>query len=139
MSPPKVVVNGQDHRTWPSQTAKNLSPLPSAQAPSLDLSRNGYQATARIGPRTSGTSLAAYWAVLQDGLDSKITRGENAGTDLRHDYVVRLYQPPAAWSATQAHTAQHTLPADATGQRVAFVVTDSRLTRPVQALALRCS
>ena len=32
-----------------------------------------------------------------------------------------------------------TLPADTKGQRVAFVVTDSGWTRPLQALALRCT
>lgn len=136
---PQIVLNGQDHRAWPGQTAKQLSPLPAAQAPTLHLSRSGNEVTAQIGPARNGTSLAGYWAVLQDGLDSKVTRGENAGAHLKHDHVVRWYQTVPAWSGAQGNTAQITLPADASGQRVAFVVTDSTWARPLQALALRCT
>ncbi|MBW8315167.1 MAG: DUF1223 domain-containing protein, partial [Hydrogenophaga sp.] len=103
------------------------------------LSRTGNQVTAHIGPSRANTSLAGYWAVLQDGLSSKVTRGENAGENLQHNHVVRQYQPLPAWPAAQAHTVQITLPAGTADQRVAFVVTDSGWTRPLQALALRCS
>lgn len=136
---PQVVLNGRDHRGWRGQTAKHLPPLPAAQAPALRLSRTGNQVTAHVGTSKAKTSLAGYWAVLQDGLGSQVTRGENAGEHLRHDHVVRLYQPLPAWPAAQAHTVQITLPAGTTDQRVAFVVTDSGWTRPLQALALRCS
>lgn len=136
---PQVVLNGRDHRGWRGQTAKQLPPLPAAQAPALRLSRTGDKVTAHIGPSPANTSLAGYWAVLQDGLSSKVTRGENAGEHLRHDHVVRLYQPLPAWPAAQAHTVEITLPAGTADLRVAFVVTDSGWTRPLQALTLRCS
>jgi hypothetical protein len=136
---PQVVLNGRDHRGWHGQTAKQLSPLPAAQAPTLRLSRTGNQVTAHIGPSPANTALAGYWAVLQDGLSSKVTRGENAGETLQHNHVVRLYRTLPTWPSSQAHTAQLTLPADTAHLRVAFVVTDSGWTRPLQALALRCS
>ena len=68
---------------------------------------------------------------------SKVTRGENAGENLKHDHVVSLYQPVEPWPAGQAHTTHLTLPAGG-NPRVAFVVTHPGLTRPVQALVLQC-
>lgn len=137
---PQVVLNGRDHRDWPGQSASSLDGLPAAAAPALRLSREGNMVTAQISAAPgipSTTELAGYWAVLQDGLTSKVTRGENAGESLRHDHVVSLYQPVAAWSATQGGSARLTLPAGSQ-QRVAFVVTNVGLTQPVQALVLQC-
>ncbi|MCY1379977.1 hypothetical protein D9M69_677480 [compost metagenome] len=77
--------------------------------------------------------------MLRDGLSSQVTRGENAGEHLKHNHVVGLYRPVPAWSAAQAHSVRLDLPAAASGLRVAFVVTDSGGTRPLQALVLRCA
>lgn len=136
---PQVVLNGQDHRNWQGQTARQLPRLPAAQAPGLRLRRVGHQVTAHIDASGGQPLFAGYWAVLRDGLSSQVTRGENAGEHLKHDHVVGLYRPVPAWSAAQAHRVQLDLPAVATGLRVAFVVTDSGGTRPVQALVLSCS
>ncbi len=133
---PQVVLNGRDHRNWNGQSASSLAGLPAATAPALRLSRQGHVVTAQIAS-VAGTELAGYWAVLQDGLVSKVTRGENAGEDLRHDHVVSQYQPVPSWSAAQGGSSQLTLPPGST-QRVAFVVTNPALTQPVQALVLQC-
>lgn len=133
---PQVVLNGRDHRDWNGQSASSLGGLPAAAAPALRLSRQGNVVTAQIAA-TQGAELAGYWAVLQDGLVSKVTRGENAGEDLRHDHVVSRYQPVPSWSAAHGNSAQLVLPAGST-QRVAFVVSDPTLTQPVQALVLQC-
>ncbi len=137
---PQVVLNGRDHRDWHGQRASSLAGLPVATAPALRLSRQGDVVTAQIAAATGTeprTELAGYWAVLQDGLVSKVTRGENAGENLRHDHVVSLYQPVPPWAAAQGGSARLTLPAGAT-QRVAFVVTNAGLTQPLQALVLQC-
>ncbi len=137
---PQVVLNGRDHRDWHGQGASSLAGLPAAAAPALRLSRAGNTVTAQVAaaPGSASTGeLAGYWAVLQDGLVSKVTRGENAGENLRHDHVVSLYQPVPPWAAAQGGSAQLTLPAGAR-QRVAFVVTNAALTQPVQALVLQC-
>ena len=137
---PQVVLNGRDHRDWHGQRASSLAGLPAATAPALRLSRQGDVVTAQIAAATGTeprTELAGYWAVLQDGLVSKVTRGENAGENLRHDHVVSLYQPVPPWAAAQGGSARLTLPAGAT-QRVAFVVTNAGLTQPLQALVLQC-
>lgn len=133
---PQVVLNGRDHRSWSGQSASSLAGLPAATAPALRLSRQGDVITAQIAA-APGTELAGYWAVLQDGLVSRVTRGENAGEDLRHDHVVSRYQPVPAWSAAQGGSTHITLPTGST-QRVAFVVTNPALTQPVQALVLQC-
>lgn len=135
---PQVLLNGQDHGGWNGQRANGLRALLTASAPSLHLSRNGHTVTAEIGASRGHTAIAGYWAVLQDGLASQVTRRENAGEHLKHDHVVRLYQPVQPWPGAQSHSVQITLPADTARQRVAFVVTDSGSTRPRQALALRC-
>lgn len=96
---PQVVVNGKDHRAWWGQRAKDLPRAGAALAPGLHLVRQGNQVTAHVGASTASGNLAGYWAVLQDGLSSTVTRGENSGETLRNDHVVRLYQPVAAWPA----------------------------------------
>lgn len=134
---PQVVLNGQDHRNWNGDSARSLARLAPERAPGLRLARTGNQVTAEVAATDAHKSLAGYWAVLQDGLASKVTRGENAGESLKHDHVVSLYQPVQPWAASQARTLQIDLPL-AAHQRVVFVVTDPGLTRPFQALALSC-
>ncbi|MGE0097715.1 MAG: DUF1223 domain-containing protein [Hydrogenophaga sp.] len=135
---PQVVLNGRDYRDWHGQSPQQLSPLPATAAPGLRLSRQGNVVTAQLEPSAAYPRLAGYWAVLQDGLVSRVTRGENAGENLRHDHVVSHYQPVEAWPAHQPHATLLTLPGGITTARVAFVVTNPDLTRPIQALVLQC-
>ncbi len=95
-----MVLNGRDHRNWNSQRDSSLRGLPPASAPALHSRREGQVATATIAS-VPGTGFAGCWAVLKDGLVSKVTRGENAGEDLPHDHVMLLYQPVAPWAASQ--------------------------------------
>lgn len=151
---PQVVVNGQDWRTWPGGLpAPARSPSPVA----IDLSREGDQVTVRITPAAGQPFLpqwSGYWVVLEDGHRSTVRAGENAGELLRHDSVVRVYRPVKAWpgaapAAFSLHLApaaaaaippgRVAAPADAPGRRrIAFIVTDPGLTRPVQAAVLAC-
>ena len=141
---PQVVLNGRDLRAWRGLAPAGLTGLPAAAAPALQLSRSGDVVTASVaalpgrdaGARSAG-ELAGYWAVLRDGVVSRVTRGENAGEVLRHDHVVTRYQPVPPWVAATGTHARLTVAA-APNQRVAFVVTDPTLTRPVQALTLTC-
>lgn len=142
---PQVVLNGRDHRGWPGQRASDLAGLPAHAAPALRLSRQGLLVTADIAAaaaagatsKDTGGEIAGYWAVLQDGVTSKVTRGENAGEQLRHDHVVTRYQPVSPWPAAQGARLQLNLPAEG-HPRVAFVVTNRTLTQPLQALVLQC-
>jgi hypothetical protein len=141
---PQVVLNGNDFRQWRYVSAKNLSSPLAVDAPRLRLQRNGQTITANIEPSAQQQTLAGYWVVLQDGVTSKVLRGENAGETLQHEHVVSAYQPVTAWSANKSHNLQFTMPITqkalaGSKERVAFVVTDSSLAKPVQALVLSCS
>ena len=140
---PQVVLNGQDHRSWHGEKPSALGhakQTSNATAPTLKLTREGGQVTAVVGAFAGTPSLAGYWAVLQDGLVSKVTRGENAGETLTHDHVVSLYQPVTSWSASKPQQLQLSLPQGPRfeGLRVAFVVTQADGVQPVQGVVLRC-
>ncbi|MEZ5707376.1 MAG: DUF1223 domain-containing protein [Burkholderiaceae bacterium] len=140
---PQVVLNGRDERQWSGYAAGRLAQVagatPSAP-PTLTLQRTGHEVTATVGTAQGQPALAGYWAVVQDGLSSRVTRGENAGETLQHDHVVSLYQPVASWAADQPKTVQLNLPQgpEFDALRVAFVVTLPDLVHPVQALSLHC-
>jgi hypothetical protein len=140
---PQVLVNGQDWRQWPQ--------LPVGRQPAvaeLALQREGAALRVRIGPRLSGHSPASprwtgYWALVEDGHRSEVRAGENAGEKLRHDHVVRQFEPLAHWSADQEQRWQWTPKADGelprgVVRRVVFVLVDASTQRPLQALMLTC-
>ena len=129
---PQVIVQGQDWRRWPQ-----LPAAPATAPMSLRLQRADQQVSAEVGPAAG--RWAGYWVVLEDGHRSRVTAGENNGETLRHDHVVRQYQPVAAWSATgQRFTFDPGAAEAGVARRVAFVVVDATTQRPVQALALGC-
>jgi len=136
---PQVLVDGGDWRRWPA--------LPAARergaVPTLRLARDGGAAVAEIGALGSNAgsgTLSGYWAVLEDGHETKVRAGENRGETLRHDHVVRAYLPVPAWPASQPQRLTWTPPAGEPGhaQRLVFVVTDGPTQKPLQALALGC-
>lgn len=132
---PQVVAAGNDWRRWPQLPAATPS------AVSLKLSREGDRVHAQIAAApVAAPRLSGYWAVLEDQHVSKVRAGENAGETLRHDHVVRLYQPVPAWPAGQGFSAQLQVGRGVPEhpRRVAFVVTDATTGKPVQALALAC-
>jgi hypothetical protein len=134
---PQVVVDGQDWRHWP----KLPPPRPLAPAPAMSLVRDGDRVSVRVAALTQGPAqLAGYWAVLEDRHVSRVSAGENAGATLRHDHVVRLYQPVAEWAASAGSSWSLAVSGGvpAHPRRVVFVVTDAGSGKPLQALALAC-
>lgn len=138
---PQVVVNGQDWRGWANGLPKTVaSPAPVA----ITLTREGDLVSAGVAAvpgRSAPARLAGYWAVVEDGQHSAVRAGENAGVQLRHDAVVRLYQPVPAWAGAGGAPPSLTLTlptAAGTARRVVFVVTEANSMRPVQAAVLGC-
>ena len=133
---PQVIVNGRDWRIWPK--------LPAAAAPSpveISLARDGDTVTARITASKSGMPrLAGYWAVLEDNHQTQVRAGENSGETLKHDHVVRLYRPVAAWAAGAGTQLELKVSRGdpAFPRRVVFVVTDAGSAKPLQAATLSC-
>jgi hypothetical protein len=90
---PQMVVNGQaqlvgsDRLMARALIAKALA-APQA-ALTVDARRDGATVTAKIAGAPSGTTLVA--AIVEDGLESDVQRGENRGSKLRHDRVARAW------------------------------------------------
>lgn len=132
---PQVIVNGRDQRAWSNAALPRLAATPVT----LALQRDGTRVSARVNAPPRST-LAGYWAVLEDGHASRVKAGENAGSTLAHDHVVVRYRPLAPWSAGDAERRfeLELPPPGAMPRRVVFVVTDAAGARPLQALALGC-
>lgn len=132
---PQVIAGGADWRRWPS-----LPPRPSNPPMSLRLTRDGDRVHADLGqPVARRAGWVGYWAAVEHGHVSRVTAGENRGETLRHDHLVRAYEPVAAWGSGAQHF-EWTPPAAEAGhpQRIVFVVAEADTLRPVQALALDC-
>ena len=136
---PQVVLNGEDLRNWRGLAPDRLPHLAAVHAPALRLRLEADLVFAEVGPSPFAGELAGYWAVLEDGHVSRVKAGENAGATLKHDHVVSHYQPVEAWNARVGHQLSMRLPESVAGQRVAFVVTDRQLAKPVQAAVLACN
>ena len=70
-----------------------------------------------------------------------VKAGENRGTTLTHDFVVREYLPLTRWAADSALTLHFSpgTPADAAHPRqLNLVLVDADSGRPVQAVRLGC-
>jgi len=144
---PQVVVNGIDETRWPGVSTASLARAERPAAVDVALVREGAQIVATVAPVGSADSaprrLAAYWAVTEQGHTSNVQAGENRGVVLKHDFVVRDYQPVAAWAARgdapQTLRFTPTTPADpAHARQINLVVVDAQSGRPVQALKLDC-
>ena len=142
---PQVVVNGADWRDLPGPLPAR-APVATTALPSIHLQQQGHTLTADVQPPTSPapahTQFSGYWAVLEDGLQTAVKSGENKGTLLRHDHVVRRYVPIPPWPAGSAQRFSLTLDGDRSTQSRAIqavLVIEAPLTRaPVQAVALDC-
>ncbi len=129
---PQVQVNGQDWQQWPRLPEK---PTPSLVDLSLNRSDDGVKVTTTARPGAPAR-LSLWWAVLEDSLVSNVKAGENAGTTLHHDAVVRRYGTHAAWDSARAP--ELLLPAPAPGLRLLVVVVDAANHQTAQALELSC-
>ncbi|MNC90902.1 hypothetical protein D3C83_70580 [compost metagenome] len=55
------------------------------------------RAAASVPGRANREGAAFYLAVFENGLSNRVTAGENRGTTLSHDYVVREWWGPIAF------------------------------------------
>lgn len=141
---PQITINGVDSRQWrdegpPMAGAAVASPL------RVLLTREGERYTALLQPG-AGTPkrLAAYWTVTEDRLVSAVKSGENQGTTLTHDFVVREYKSVPIWTTDFETASTLTFsPARAAGsavhpRRVNLVIVNAASGRPVQGVSLGC-
>ncbi len=115
---------------WKTATSTSQKPTPT---PTADASKTppadlevvlAVNALAQNSPSTGEMRYLA--AIVEDGLESKVTRGENAGHTLKHDAVVRTFQ--SGTISSKPLTVGLTLPKDVNRQRarVVTLVQDAR-------------
>ena len=141
---PQVVVDGQDRKNWPQTQPGGVATARPLADVEIALAREAGTYVATVVPSARAPNrLAAYWAVTEQGHVTAVKAGENVGVTLQHDYVVRDYEPVAAWEA-KADAAKKLQfspvgPADAAHPRsVNLVVVDAASGRPLQAIKLGC-
>ena len=141
---PQVLVQGRDARGLPATVTAATPPAPT-HVPAVHLARSGSRVMAEVTPPAApeaGQRYSGYWAVLEDGHQTAVGAGENQGARLRHDHVVRQYQPLPSWPAAQAQRfaldVTHQPESGDHRQRVVLVIQAERTRSPVQALPLSC-
>ena len=141
---PQVVLDGKDWPGWhgsKSILGANKAALVSITLKQLDADRF----EARVTPAAGAGALpwSAYWTVTENGHNSKVQAGENAGEFLKHDFVVRQYTPAGDYTATQdkPHTlALRSIAATPGHQRqINLVVFDKKTGATIQAVSLQCA
>lgn len=95
---PQFVLNGKDFRGWNntrlSQATERIQGLPSLAQLELDAAQFGngeitLKAMATVPDSTLAKRADVYVALYENNLVSKVNAGENNGSELHHDYVVR--------------------------------------------------
>jgi hypothetical protein len=139
---PQVVVDGRDRTDW------SRASVPAASRPTAPvevvLAQRGDRFVATVTPGAGAPQrLAGYWAVTEQGHVTAVKAGENEGVTLHHDFVVRDYEPVAAWSArggaSETLSFKPKAAADAAHPRsVNLVVVDAASGRPLQAVKVGC-
>jgi hypothetical protein len=146
---PEFFVSGRELSPWWGSLQKQVRQLNAEPAAAwvhlrAHIAANGALALdveAKAHPGADPTAL--YFALTENGLTSKVTRGENSGATLMHDHVVRAWIGPVPLVAGAVRVQREiALPADWNRARLELVafVQDTHTGAVLQALgALRCA
>jgi hypothetical protein len=102
---PQVLLQGRDFRPWgvrgePAQAAASINARPARAQVRLDVDRAGGAAVVDVnvvvGDAQERARSEVMIALVQNGLSSSVTAGENAGKQLKHDHVVREWHDAGA-------------------------------------------
>ncbi|MEZ5739426.1 MAG: DUF1223 domain-containing protein [Burkholderiaceae bacterium] len=125
---PQVVLDGRDWRRW-WEAAPFLHAIENinAQKAALDLALavqwDGDSARVAVTATNGGTlpdRVSVHAGLLESGLASRVTRGENAGETLAHDHVLRAWLPDLGGPGRSLE-GRLTVPADARPDRLTWV------------------
>ena len=141
---PQVVLNGKDWPLW--QGSKAALAAKNAARVSITLKQlETDRFEARVAPVAGVGALpwSAYWTVTENGHNSKVQAGENAGEFLKHDFVVRQYTQAGDYAATtdqpQALALRSIAATPGHPRQVNLVVFDKKTGDTLQAVSLRCA
>jgi len=105
---PHFFVSGSELRTGSgnlSDQVRRLNAKPAGASIRIEASpapNDSLALTANATARNSGDRAELYLAVAENGLSSKVTRGENGGVTLTHDHVVRVWIGPIPLTGGEA-------------------------------------
>ena len=105
---PQIMLNGQDQRIWSDQSrfSSSLKDI-AARPPRANLALEFTAATTQLDtaltvtlPQISDrTDAAVFLAITESNLSNRVTAGENRGSTLKHDHVVRMLVGPIGGDA----------------------------------------
>ena len=143
---PQVVLAGKDYRGWSSRRftddVATVNAAPARARITLALSAGGggttgLRATAGVPERKAGEDAVLYVARYENGLSTRVERGENRGKTLHHDFVAREWWGPLALAAAGGATFERSLDTQRLNRGgVAAFVQNRRTGEVLQALAL---
>jgi hypothetical protein len=135
---PQLVKNGHDWRGWfgSDQSLADTTPAKT----SITLQRNGAEDnfSARVSPADEKSTWGAYWSVTENGHNSRVKAGENAGEYLQHDFVVRQYTPVGRFEGKQQLRFFAIAPSPGHLRSVNLVVFDPKNGETLQSASLHC-
>ena len=140
---PQFVVGGHDAPSWPGTFAasvRRINATPAAadiRIQAAPTAAGTLAVTAQATSRDAAAPAALYVAVTEDGLVSRVLRGENGGATLGHDGVARAWIGPIAFERGSAAVQRDVaLPPGWNRERLSVVafVQDARSGAVLQAL-----
>jgi len=145
---PQTVINGRDSTSWRQAGAPgqlpSATPGPAGASLKISAERGASGDTevvlsAQLLAGAGAQPAVAYLALYENGLSSEVRHGENAGKQLRHDFVVRQWLGPLPLNAdgrldTRQRLAMNGVAASRAG--IAAIVESRDGKRYYQALAL---
>ena len=103
---PQVLLDGRDFRPWNdaaafTQALGRIAAKPAQARLTLNAAEKSGTWSIRLEGRTVPRKgrATAYLAIYENGLETEVRAGENAGARLRHGHVVRDWSGPAAADA----------------------------------------
>ena len=138
---PQVLLDGRDQRDWPALAPAALHGRAPATV-ALQLDRDATGLALKVQPGAGAPApLSGYVAVVDDGLQSKVSAGENRGATLREDGIVRELLPwtLAGGRPATLHFASGAPTEPGAARHWVAVATDGASGRPVQAVVLACA
>lgn len=149
MFTPQVIIAGRNYPAWSSNSrVKNdmhdaLKRMPDAditlRQQSVSSGKIAYEVRAQLHQGVNPGDVRIYAALFQNGLVSNVGRGENSGSRLQHDYVVRGFavSNPVEQSGKIIFQNDFTLPEDvqAAAMGIAVFAQDTKTGVVLQAMS----
>ncbi len=133
---PQLIRNGRDSHDYDQILAARL---PAKATISLHRVGESDGFEARVSPADSNGTWTAYWTVTEDGHNSRVKAGENAGEFLKHDFVVRQFTPIGRYQGSQV-LKFFAIPSQPDHlRRINLVVADPKTGEPLQGISLSCN